>query len=309
MNDFHPVLEALETRLCPATTVTVKEVTALVIKGDDAANAITVDDLGDGTLKVSVDGGAAMQYAHIGKLTIKSGLGDDAITYNLGTSPTRALKLTIDAGDGNDALTVNQTAALNRAGSGRKFNVLMGTGNDAITGTFAGVANAGLYFTAGLGAGDDVMDVTLTGSLTGNAIAGFSVVGDAGADGLHFHAMGINVANRAMLGFSVFGGADNDGMTFEQQGEVDGLCAAVFQGGQGDDIITATASLDTGSKGTFGGAVGGQKGNDVLTFNVQANDKDIAEVLAVLDGGKGQDKGISTGNVKSHSIEQGIPVP
>ena len=48
--------------------------------------------------------------------------------------------------------------------------------------------------------------------------------------------------------------------------------------------------------------------DDVLTLKVTVNNADIAEVIAILYGGKGEDQGLSSSNVLTRGIESGIPV-
>ena len=59
--------------------VTIKNVTAVVINGDDTANTVVIDDQGNGTLMIAVDGGAATEYSNVAKLVIRTGKGDDAL--------------------------------------------------------------------------------------------------------------------------------------------------------------------------------------------------------------------------------------
>src|SRR5262245_44341914 len=102
MRRYYPRFDGLEQRWCPAATVSVKDFTTVLIKGDEAANVVVVNDQGNGDLSVIVDGGAATQFTNVKKVIFKGAAGDDSFTYNLLNATTENLRVQCDGAAGND---------------------------------------------------------------------------------------------------------------------------------------------------------------------------------------------------------------
>src|SRR5262245_22593023 len=169
-------LEALESRWCPACTVTVSGHTLRII-GDAANNNVAIVDNGAAGIVVTCDGTAHPAATGIRNVVVRTQAGDDTVSYSrsaAGGNFTSRLDFDADLGSGNDKATIDFNGN-DLTGSARvEFDVRGGSGDDTITFN-AGTAAAGvdiasdarLELEANGGTGADKITVNYAGDLDG----------------------------------------------------------------------------------------------------------------------------------------------
>ena len=163
--------------------------------------------------------------------------------------------------------------------------------------------------TVGLGnMGNDSFTANLFNPATGEGsdlMAASSLIigvqGGAGDDDLTINAHhDVDVAAGARLKMVLMGQAGNDLIRGYYRGENDGsVSIRDFDGGAGNDIVRGLLQEDVGSTGVNAGTVHGGDGDDQLALMLITQNPPL---LGLLDGGLGNDTGVSTANVTEINV-------
>jgi hypothetical protein len=276
-----PGLEALEGRRLMAAAVTqasIKEVaangyTVLDIQGSKAGGAVTIDDNGTaspGNVTVTMpDGTIYASKAGIGVIEFQGGAGSDDVTFNLTGALTSDQSVLINLGNGTNQFVGNIAGAIDTPG-GLDLEVYGGSGNDTMAVNQTGATEAGAFvpFLSG-GGGKNTMSYAGTGSVAANSSVSPEIQGGSGTDNINLNYNGVDDGNY--------------------------LYNLVVGAGSGTETITNNVYLAAGSTGTVGdsptqpAAIKAGKGNDTITYDVQADPSSTAQVIAAVlgTGGKG----------------------
>ncbi len=273
-------------------------------QGDDYLHAILGlqwdgDDL-DGTgISVTLDGGTGndllwleMRSDVIGEsASLSGGDGDDTIIVT--TQPFapeiggQHTAIDIDGGDGADTIIISVATLAEASGDdpGAYVSVSAGAGDDVVDSTISeGEANATAVLDGGDGA-DEISAVTSAGYMNGG-IALNQVSGGADADliDLEAHSVINEATNQA------YGGEGEDTITALARAgssEEFGTARNDLHGGAGNDRITAKAVLFDG--GEVVNTVYGDGGDDRISASIQG-DRDGDPAHSELYGGAGNDR-------------------
>src|SRR5262249_15773944 len=186
-----------------------------------------------------------------------------------------------------------------------KVNADGGAGLDVISATVGDVADRwSASFKLDGGHGDDVIDVTSSGQISGT----LKVDADGGKGFDTISATSGAIAQGGSAAFSLDGGDGDDDIEFTSSGLLDGSLKFKADGGKGDDTIFADVTIDAASTGSCNAKVLRATGDDDLTFKVTDNTavkgvSGLANFKAVIDGGKGNNTLTNTDNVTVVSSE------
>lgn len=227
-------------------------------------------------------------------VTAKGSAGADRLSAEIAsTSPTSqamllpAVKLAYDGGVGADTMSLTARGVYFRGKM--DVNYAGGDGNDTITQNFAFnnlMAAANLNYVGG--GGDDRIDTRFDASglrSVYNAPVNLNVQGQAGSDTLNF----------------VLGGSTTPSATGDKKGDAYNPVVNVafnftLDGGDGNDVVAAKASVAVQGAGKVNAKVLGSAGDDDLTLDVGAVPAASLQA-ALIDGGEGIDTHHSLGNV------------
>jgi hypothetical protein len=326
---FSPRVEALESRMCLACTIAADDDT-LTIRGDDAANAVTLTLDGAGGVAVVCDGGTAQQFDDIKEIDIRTRGGDDTVTLTATGELTKNLELNLNLGDGNDVADLKFAAiAAKLALEGN-----LGAGNDTLSvnldqeilskGKVEMAVNGGggndtwnlsanevrsrakLQASFEGGGGDDTLQTFLGDPIDEKAHVQIFAAGGGGNDTLNVDATtfgtGANIAEGAKLQVHLDGGAGADTLNATYDGNVEGMLQLQLNGGGAGDTVGVTATTNVTGKGKVQAQVNGDNGNDNLTLNLTSTGS-TRHVTAAIDGGAGFDTCVATPNVKKKNCE------
>jgi hypothetical protein len=323
---LRPAVEALETRECLSTAVSLAGNT-LNIVGDNSADTVKVflrDSVNDievmsnpRTISLPIPGGtrtfwtvnhfSSLQVQNINidlqggddNLTVEMGFDDDAsavlfdpknITVNLGDGANQAMLLFGGLGLPNRVLSTNLNVTVNS-----------GAGADYVVAHFGEVQSGTVSYNAFLGAGDDEGFVGVWGNIDTGAALHLNLQGQDGNDNLSsFETYNggydrVNVAAGALLDLNVGGGAGNDSISMTYGGTVLGKLQVRQDGGDGNDSISGDLHLQPGSTGAVDAVYSGGAGWDGLRMEVYGQ---ASAQRALIDGGAGWDSATSVGNVQ-----------
>jgi len=250
---FRPGLEGLEGRVTPAITSITQNLAAHVatITANNAADTITLTDRGVGGVSVTGSGLSTATRLDASIRTIK-----------------------VNSKGGNDQVTYNLTGNLTRS---MKVVTDLALGNDSFAANLSGH------------------------SIGNNSTLNLITIGGGGSDSLRVNAgtaaLPTNVAAGSTLRLEMQAGSDfdlfdgNDTVNVTYRGRLDGKLILKADGGLGDDVLTALATLDAGSHGFVKGdgtdvaRVAGGFGADRLDFRVRDNSGGTAHVAAEANAG------------------------
>jgi hypothetical protein len=239
---FVPRVETLEDRRLLAATVTATADGTLTIHGGAENDRVRIFDNGTTSVDnvvVAVNGRMMSPDVTVTRIIVKTGAGNDTVTYNLnGALVTAASRnLFVDLGPGTNTfgarlkggLLARSSLSMNvKGGSGRSNIGVKATGNVLI-----GLGAALSLNLTGGSAGPDVMNVNYNGQLLGNII------------------------------LFAEGGAGNDLLNSQvtvTSGSTGNLSAQLF-GELGNDTLTLNArKVNLGDRVTFGGILNGGEG-------------------------------------------------
>jgi hypothetical protein len=240
---FLPNLEPLEGRCLPACTVTPSAL-AVNVTGDAGANTVLVDDDGAGAITVTCDGAVHGPFPGIRFVTVLTGAGNDAVSYNL-----------------NDDLLAGQL---------RSVHVILGQGNDSFRARSREISpgadadlnlNAQLSFEATGGKGRDTFAFDFSKDFDINAGAGLfvQVDGRQGGDRATVDVLG---QLEGSLTLTANGNQDRDRMAATVGLGVGstGLLFATVSGQGGDDLLGLVVSRSRNVTTTVTGRVSGGGG-------------------------------------------------
>ena len=326
---FMPRVEGLEGRLCLACTIDVDDDT-LTIRGDDAANAVTLTLDGAGGVAVVCDGAAQQQFDGIQEINLRTRGGDDTVNLLATGELTQKLELELNLGDGNDVADLkfaaiaskleleanlgggNDTLSINldqeiRSKGHVEMKVNGGGGNDTWNLSANEVrSKAKLQAAFEGGAGDDTLQTFLGDPIDEKAHVQIFAEGGGGNDTLSVDATtfgtGANIAEGAKLQVHLDGGAGTDTLNASHEGDVAGMLQLHLNGGGGNDTAGVIATANVIGKGKVQVQVNGEGGNDNLTLNLAATGN-TRHVTAAIDGGAGVDTCVATPNVRKRNCE------
>jgi hypothetical protein len=128
-------------------------------------------------------------------------------------------------------------------------------------------------------------------------------LGDGGDTFMFNASQNIN-ATTGVLALLVCGGDGNDTINTTYSGELNGTFEYTVEGGKGNDPINTNISLSN-SGGVFIGRVQAQNGNDKsLVYNLSISGSPTPAVLALLDGGPGNNFCVVSGGVAVINCKQ-----
>jgi hypothetical protein len=211
-----------------------------------------------------------------------------------------------DKGNGTVTASVDGGAAVTRSGINLILVQTRG-GNDTVNYSLTGALTTPRVLTIDLGSFTDTAanKNAVTLDFGGNEIDSYfaaAVVGTAGQDT-------VNTANftgaiKEFAALAVYGGGGADTINVAYQGTLTGALVLYLDGQGGDDNVSATVKLGSGSTGSLAAVVEGGDGNDTLTLQVQDNSPStLTHFFALLDGGAGTDSCTATSNVKVINCE------
>jgi len=181
---------------------------------------------------------------------IQGGNGNDTINIDLSATLTGS-GFTIGGNSGEDSIMFSAATVDVKAGAIRG-----GKGEDTIS--FLNGQSA-LNFTVAGGAGNDVIDVSVSAKYEKGLIAGDKDNTVEGNDT-------INISGSAMSGSTIIGGGGNDSIVFTS---MDQDISGLVQGGKGNDFIVFHTGIANFKDSTFKGG----QGNDSISFsNAEAGD-------------------------------------
>jgi hypothetical protein len=237
---FVPRLEALEDRCLLAATVTASADGTLLIHGGAENDRVRIFDNGTNNVNnvvVAVNNQMVAPDVAVSHITVKTGAGDDTVTYNLnaalatGTArvlfvdlgPGRntfgarlrggllarsGLTLNVKGGNGLDNISVQATGNVTiAAGATLTMRLTGGTaGPDTITANYNGQLVGNINLFAEGGNGDDLFSsqMILTPGSTGNISA--QMFGEGGNDKFLLNVRKITLTDRATVGAVIDGG-------------------------------------------------------------------------------------------------------
>jgi len=249
---FVPGVESLEERWLPTVHFFALG-GVLFVGGDNAGDRITIFDNGSSGVNnvlATAGRGTFIPGSAISRVQVKTGLGNDRVTYNLlgslGTNVGRTVAVSLGAGNntfvanvaGN--LSTGSALALQVAGGPSADNFVVNVANDISIGARATLSVALIG-----GDGPDAMTVNYRGQDTGT-VAVFTE-GDAGADVINTQIV-LNAGSNGAVSAQELGGAGNDTFTLNEQkvNLFDGAAInAVIDGGQGINTAFASPAVTT----------------------------------------------------------------
>jgi hypothetical protein len=266
-------LELLSDRVVPSCTMTQVD-DLLTIRGDSHANVVDIVDDGT-TVTVTCDDGAEETFTGVTDIVVKTGSGDDTLTYTF-----------------TGALAADAT---------RSLDVSLGNGHDTFEGTLAD------------GAADPVTGESVASALGDGATLDVVVRGYNGHDTLSFDASATDVGTGATLSVMLGGGNGKDVIDAVYGGVLLGDLVLLVNGANGQDEVSAEATFDALPPDTTpadttddvsGGSadidVLGGNGKDTLTLFTTDNSGDdgddtttdtskLTDLSATVDGGRAPD--------------------
>lgn len=321
-----PRFENLEDRSVPAVTALFAG-NVLTVTGDAAANNIAVSADADGNLQVTNNGQAvairalgpqAATRANLDLLVVEGRAGDDVIVTDRSLNTrdaagvlTRSPNAVLLGNGGNDTIT---------AGHGGIVGGLAGVTNGVVTGTVVGncfMDGGAGHDTLTSGFGNDVMRggdgndtyVWLPGTLTDTWDGGAGtdtarIVGNNNADdafSLTANGTRVKFMRTNLVQFTVdigstenvemAPGSGNDTVTIGDLTGVANLVKVTVMGGDGDDVIDASAQAN----GAVALVVDGGVGNDRITGGAGRSVLNGGEGDDFLDAGKGRREAVVIG--------------
>ena len=174
---------------------------------------------------------------------IQGGNGNDTINFDLSGTLTGS-GFTIGGNSGEDSIMFSAATIVAKAGG-----IKGGKGNDTIS--FLNGKSA-LNFTVNGGAGNDVLNVSVSGKFEKGLIASDKDNTVEGNDT-------INISGSAMSGSTIIGGGGNDSIVFTA---MDADVSGLVQGGKGNDFIQIGTGVANFKDTTFKGG----QGNDSISF-------------------------------------------
>ena len=315
--------------MCLACTIDADDDT-LTIRGDDAANAVTLTLDGAGGVAVVCDGSAEQQFDGIKEIDIRTRGGDDTVTLTATGELTEKLELNLnlgqgndvadlefaaiaaklaleaDLGAGNDTLSVNLDQEISSQGK-VELKVNGGGGNDVWNLSANEVRSRAKLQAAFVGgAGDDTLQTFLGDPIDEKAHVQIFAAGGGGNDTLNVDATtfgtGANLAEGAQLQVHLDGGAGTDTLNASYEGDVAGMLQLHLNGGGNNDTVGIIATANVLNKGKVQAQVNGDGGNDNLTLNLNSTGS-TRHVTAAIDGGAGVDTCVATPNVRKRNCE------
>jgi hypothetical protein len=285
---FVPTVESLEDRCVPACNFIVRGgtlfVTAPTTPLPTNDRIVLSDNGGNGPNNVvGFCGAPFFPNVPINHVVVRTGPGNDTVTYNLTGDLTTARQVDVRLGRGNNVFSYVQ-----------RRNILGG---------------GSLTVNARGGRGDDRLQATLIGSLAANAHLALNFDGGRGNNFLSVQsATSVNVAAGASLTENLVGNGASDHVFSTYTGLMNGTFSVNESLGRRSGSLSADVELAPGSQGKVGpSALLGGRGNDRLTFVVH-NGPALANDLT-LDGGPGFDTCFRTTNVASFNCESDTIVP
>ncbi len=311
-NRLLPVVESLENRWCPATSITFTG-SSMVIQGDNLANDVTITDDGAGGVSATITspaGDTSASGSGITNIQVITGGDDDTVDYTFSDALTTDRVITLNLGAGDDQATVDASPGVIQADLILKANT--NAGDDTLTGIFGDVLQSNVQISGQLGNGDDsvqldfgtILDSTVGINVTegqgadqmtvnlGEILQGdVNVQGNLGAGDDNFAAtLGGEVSGGSEVNLGVDGGAGMDAIDLIASGidiEAGALVLASFKGGQGDDAISAI--YDGVVSGMFAFSADGGAGIDTIAADLTADAGSIGSLLGSVKGGQGDD--------------------
>jgi hypothetical protein len=332
-HSFKPAMEVLETRWCPATTISPIQNGVVTITGDESNNEVLiVQNDAQNQLNITAGGVTAHFVSdQVSGLTIDLRGGDDRLTYRMGTGSdfTSAKNIQVDLGSGKDMawfdFADNGVSTMTTIRARLDINVLGQAGNDEVDAFFGALANsARVKLTGNMGLNDDTFNAELKGDIgsystlsidmedTGDYLVPFGVVGHAfnvipgGNDTFQVKAdADVDIAKCGELDVTLKGFDGQDTMMFNYHGKMNGVLNVDLEGGNGQDQVSADLTLDLRSTGTINAQVLGGAGDDsAVALGIHDNSGGFVTLAqALLDGGDGHDFGAKTDNVTGINIE------
>lgn len=278
-------LETLEGRECPAVQV-FNTAGLLSIVGDQFDNDIEIVDNGT-DVSVLVDGVAVSNspFTGVTRVVARGAAGDDSITFTSNASSViTAVKL--QGGADNDTLILD-ASTLDRvsASATTKLTVIGGQGADTFDTTIGDVAAGDTVLLTVTGAsGADSLTLGVSGSVNGTLTVNANA--DQGSDTISASLI-LSPGSVGDTTFFARGGQGDDNLTLAVLGEVGG--SLVFQGGggQGNDTVSVSGTLQTEGTGTSSIIANGGQGADNVTISTAATV--VGTLTAQALGGQGHD--------------------
>ncbi|MCS6975919.1 MAG: hypothetical protein NZM31_02760 [Gemmatales bacterium] len=311
--NYQPTLEALENRLAPAVSVTVLPNNTLIIRGDSADDHVQVTDDGYGHVTVQA-GDFIGDYSGISKIRVRLRGGDDTFTYNrvemfypmIYPGPVAVpTNLKVHLGQGNDTASFTLTEGMGNARA--KILVHGFTGDDSVTLQLGEMYRGRFRFIAALGDGDDSFEGSLNGALSGRSRVAVAVLGMNGNNHINMETHA-DLDPRARLGIFLVGGSGTDEIFARYTGVNQGMVGLWISGEDGNDTATAEYLFSDGSTGVAALGSFGGPGDDQMSMIVHG-DTGLSTKIFTLDGGDGNDTGVTTPNVDVFNVEDPQPAP
>jgi hypothetical protein len=266
----------------------------LEIRDTEAGDTITVTDTGAGSVSVivtySTGGSVSGGGTGIQNVNIDATGGKDIVDYTYGatialsgvtpavkpalaTSSNSYESIDINVGKGNNTVDFTDTTGL--IGANLSLNVCATGGNNMVTESFGALTTSKLYSSFEGTGGSDTLNATLAGGLT-TSHAYFSAFGGGGGNKLSLSVTG-EIAADSLLNAQLSGGfKGGDTINFFYNGILDGKLFADTTGAGGNETITQTLDIATGttmnpgSTGSLYSLIAAGRGSEInnLTLNL-----------------------------------------
>lgn len=249
-------VEALEQRLCLASSASLLNDGTLLILGDNRANQFQIVDGGAGTVGVigrfDAFGDGAYEdefgefdalFDEVARIVIDTKGGSDTVEYRLSDVLVTSREVVMDLGSGNDSVIVDVDAV---DGADLILSADLGRGNDRFDAAFFGdLIDAYVQMDVDGGAGhDDLLVATNPVYLDDVSTLDMVLDGGSGNDGIAVNVE-LDDTSTGTLYLSALGNRGNDDLEMNVFG-VDFLTEVselVLDGGPGRDRYTATSEV------------------------------------------------------------------
>ncbi|MBI3932815.1 MAG: hypothetical protein HY317_05310 [Acidobacteria bacterium] len=272
----------------------------LVVVSGPTETTVTLDCNGDGDFADASDLNAQVFSGDFHVYDVQLG-GADTITFNVPSNwsaISRSVQLVLGPGTNNVHLTTAGGAVL-QAGSRLQMEVVGYLQYDRVNLTTPGLDASSFLFRADLSSGNDDVDLTLGGDVTGGSVLDVDAVLSVGSNTFDFLQAGKTVDASTLL-IHVEGAGGVERVTSSLNGTISGAARMLFTAelGGGSDLYTGTvdlAAFDLTGPAEARFEVAGGVGSDILSFTRNGTSGGASTTLGgLLDvrltGGTGNDK-------------------
>jgi hypothetical protein len=247
---------------------------------------------------ISLDFSAGVSGAPL-KIDADTGTGSSQVSVKFG-AVTNKSKVDFEEclGAGGTATALDMTAGIDHSKVETDFEG--GKGNHAITAKFGDIKASDFVFMACLDKGNQTLNVSQNGEISGKSPAQFNIGTGNGNDFVRFQGVGqIDAGATLDIDQGACMGSKNVNVAYD--GVIKGSLQVGMNSGKSAGTLVANLTAEAGSTGNIWAREKGSPGNDNLTLNVFDNTgakSTLASLDALINGDGGTDTIVHTSNVK-----------